>query len=81
MTCIGKSKWKVWNMNRKITVISENFENEKTGEQVEGVTIIVDGMLKQILEIIMKNGKHYDNNVGIISDALLKGLDEIRRNL
>lgn len=80
MIYIGKSKWKGENMDRKITIISENFENEKTGEQVEGVTIIVDGMLKQILEII-KNEKKYDNNVSIISDALLKGLDEIRKNL
>lgn len=69
------------NMDRKITIISENFDNEKTGEQVEGVTIIVDGMLKQILEIIQNGKKDYDNNVSIISDALLKGLDEIRRNL
>ncbi len=73
---------RVENMDRKINIISENFENEKTGEQVEGVTIIVDGMLKQILEIIKKNDKkQYDNNVSIIGDALLKGLDEIRRNL
>lgn len=68
-------------MDRKINIISENFENEKTGEQVEGVTIIVDGMLKQILEIIKNDKKQYDNNVSIIGDALLKGLDEIRRNL
>ncbi len=72
---------RVENMDRKINIISENFENEKTGEQVEGVTIIVDGMLKQILEIIKNDKKQYDNNVSIIGDALLKGLDEIRRNL
>ncbi|MCF0132039.1 MAG: hypothetical protein HUJ71_09905 [Pseudobutyrivibrio sp.] len=68
-------------MDRKLTIISENFENEKTGERVEGVTIIVDGMLKQVLEIIINNGNQYDNNVSIISDALVKGLDEIRKNL
>ena len=68
-------------MDRKLTIISENFENEKTGELVEGVTIIVDGMLKQVLEIIINNGNQYDNNVSIISDALVKGLDEIRKNL
>lgn len=68
-------------MNRKITIISENFKNEKNDEQVEGVTIIVDGMLKQILEIIREEGKYYDNNVSIIGDALLKGLDDIRKNL
>ena len=68
-------------MDRKLTIISENFENEKTGERVEGVTIIVDGMIKQVLEIIINNGNQYDNNVSVISDALVKGLDEIRKNL
>ena len=29
--------------NNKVTILSEEFENDKTGEKVQGITIIVDG--------------------------------------
>ena len=45
-------------MKKTITIISEEFENEKTGEKVEGVTIMVDGILKEFMDIIKaKNRK------------------------
>jgi len=34
-------------MNKKITIMREDFENEQTGEKIEGITVIVDGILKQ----------------------------------
>lgn len=30
----------------KISILSEKFENENTGELVEGITIMIDGKLK-----------------------------------
>ncbi|MEQ8199697.1 MAG: hypothetical protein ABRQ27_17130 [Clostridiaceae bacterium] len=35
-----------------VTMLSEEFENDKTGEKVEGITIIVDGKLKEVLDLI-----------------------------
>ena len=32
--------------------MTEEFENEKAGERVEGITIMVDGIFKEILDII-----------------------------
>ena len=29
--------------------MTEEFENEKTGERVEGITIMVDGVIKNFL--------------------------------
>ena len=61
------------NMKKTITIISEEFENEKTGELVEGVTIIVDGMLKKFLNIIKLEKPEYETNTSIIHDALMRG--------
>ena len=58
---------------KTITIISEEFENEKTGELVEGVTIIVDGMLKEFLNIIKLEKPEYETNTSIIHDALMRG--------
>ncbi|MCI8892982.1 MAG: hypothetical protein HFH34_16975 [Eubacterium sp.] len=67
-------------MKKTISIMTEEFENEKTGERVEGITIMVDGIFKEILDII-KQKKEYDNNVSIVQDALFKGLEEIKNTI
>lgn len=68
-------------MKKTITMMSEEFENENTGEKVEGITIIVDGMLKQTLDIIKMKQPNYENNVSILQEAFMRGLEEIRKEL
>lgn len=67
-------------MKKTISIMTEEFENEKTGERVEGITIMVDGIFKEILDII-KQKKEYNNNVSIVQDALFKGLEEIKNTI
>ncbi|MCW6699947.1 hypothetical protein LG401_02330 [Bacillus pumilus] len=40
--------------DHKISIMSEKFENENTGEHVEGITIMIDGKLKSMLDIIIE---------------------------
>ena len=68
-------------MSNKITLLSEKFEIEQTGEEVEGITVIVDGPLKQFFEIIKSEEPKYENNLSIIQDALMKGLESIKSNI
>ena len=64
-------------MKKTISIMTEEFENEKTGERVEGITIMVDGAIKELFDIIKREKKEYSNNVSIVQDALMKGLEEI----
>lgn len=68
-------------MNKKITIMSEEFENEQTGDKVEGVTIIVDGILKQFLEVIKDKDPRYETNLSVIQDALMKGLEIVKKEV
>ena len=34
-----------------VTILNEKFENDKTGSEVLGITIIVDGKLKEVKEL------------------------------
>jgi len=68
-------------MNKKITIMSEEFENEQTGGKVEGVTIIVDGILKQFLEVIKDKDPRYETNLSVIQDALMKGLEIVKKEV
>lgn len=68
-------------MKKTISIISEEFENEKTGEKVEGITIIVDGVFKEFLDIIKTQKPQYKNNVSVIQDALMQGLEKIKNSI
>lgn len=67
-------------MKKTISIISEEFENEKTGEKVEGITIMVDGIFKDFLDTIKSKNSQYENNMSLIQDALMKGLEIIKNN-
>lgn len=60
----------------KISMLIEQFENEATGDVVEGITILVDGKLKDVIDIL-KDKLEQENSVNIIHDALVIGLEEL----
>lgn len=68
-------------MKKTISIITEEFENEKTGEKVEGITIMVDGVLRDFFDILKKKNYKYSDNVSIVQDALMKGLETLKNDL
>lgn len=68
-------------MKKTISIMTEEFENEKTGEKVEGITIMVDGILKSFLDILKERNPRYNNNVSIVQDALMKGLEVLKNEV
>lgn len=68
-------------MKNTISIMAEMFENEKTGEKVEGVTIMVDGVFKDFLDLIKMKNPQYESNVNIIQDALMRGLETIKNGI
>lgn len=61
--------------DNKLSIISEKFENEKTGEKVEGITIIIDGKLKDMLDIIIEKEGIYSDYKEIMRDVLFSGIN------
>ncbi|MDR1548571.1 hypothetical protein [Lacrimispora sp.] len=59
----------------KVSIISEKFENEKTGEQVEGITIIIDGKLKDMFDIIIDKEGNYSDYKEVMRDVLFSGIN------
>lgn len=60
-----------------VTILNEEFENDKTGEKVQGLTIIVDGKLKQAMDIIIEKDDNYKNYSEIVRDSLFDGMNNI----
>lgn len=63
--------------NNTVTIMNEEFENDKTGEKVQGITIIIDGKLKEVVDLLMKNNPNYKNYTEIVRDAFFKGINSM----
>jgi len=67
-------------MKKVISMMVEEFENEKTGEKVEGITIMVDGILKEFVNIVKVKDSKYETTIDVIQDALMRGLEDIKKD-
>ena len=67
----------IMNNENVVTILNEEFENDKTGEKVQGLTIIVDGKLKQVMDIIKEKDENYNNYTDIVRDSLFNGINNI----
>ena len=65
--------------NNTVTILNEEFENDKTGEKVQGITIIVEGKHKEVLDLLMKNNPNYKNYTEIVRDAFFNGINSMIR--
>lgn len=65
-------------MNNQINIFEEEFQSE-SGDIVKGVTIVIDGKFKQVLDTIIKRDSNYMSYLEIISTALIKGIEYKRR--
>lgn len=63
--------------DNKMVILEEQFENEKTGEEVTGVTILVEGKLKQVFNVILQKNKNYKEYRDIVQRALIEGIGKI----
>ena len=60
-----------------VTILNEEFENDKTDEKVQGLTIIIDGKLKQVIDIIIDKDDNYSNYSEVVRDALFEGINNL----
>ncbi|EOO65161.1 hypothetical protein MHB70_03775 [Bacillus sp. FSL M7-1020] len=64
----------------KVVMIKETFKNEETGELTPGVTIILDGNLRGVLEIIMEK-EGYSDYPEALKEVIFEGIHHfVKRN-
>lgn len=57
----------------KITIIKDTFKNDTTGELTDGVTIIIDGDVKKICDVISFK-ENFADYTETIREILFKGM-------
>jgi hypothetical protein len=62
----------------KVTFLNQEYENSETGEKVRGITVIVDGTFKGVLDKLIADSPDADlNYTKVIQDALFRGINEL----
>lgn len=68
-------------MNNTITLMLDAYKNDKTGEKVPGATIIIDGKLRQVMDIIIAKNDEYNGYLDVVKDAFSIGLEQIANGI
>ncbi|WP_432406703.1 hypothetical protein [Wukongibacter sp. M2B1] len=67
--------------NSKLTMLKERFENRETGQQVDGITIMIDGKFKEVFDVILNKSDDYNDYTEVLKDSILLGINEIINNI
>lgn len=62
-------------MDNKIRIVQEEFVNEKSGEKVTGLTLMVDGKIKQIFDIMIEKYGGTKTYVDIMHEIIVLEVD------
>ncbi|MED4072314.1 hypothetical protein [Priestia endophytica] len=60
----------------KLVILNETLKKEGSEEEVEGLTIVVDGVIQQMFEII-KRERGYTNYNEVLGDIIFEGVNSI----
>ncbi len=61
--------------NNKLTILSEKFENEKSGKSVDGLTLIIDGKIKEMFDIIIMNEETLENYSEVLREIIFNSME------
>lgn len=64
-------------MDNKMTLIKERFANDQTDNEVDGITIIIDGKIKEAFDIILNMSPDYKDYTEVVRDAIIYGTKHI----
>lgn len=68
-------------MDNKMRIMSEEFENTNTGEKVTGITVMIDGKLKQVFDVMIKKSGGEKSYLEMLQEVLVIGIDEYIKRL
>lgn len=59
-----------------LVIINESFKKEGSEEDIEGLTIMIDGVIKQVFNKI-RNERNYNSNNEVMRDIIFEGINSI----
>lgn len=65
------------NKPETFTIIKDKFGKKGSEEQMEGLTLIIDGKLKEVFDTIIEKSADFENYTDVLSSVIVHGVNEI----
>ncbi|MBC6309998.1 hypothetical protein HCJ66_10635 [Listeria sp. FSL L7-1582] len=62
--------------NDMLTILNESYKKQGTEEEIEGLTVLLDGTIKQVFDKI-RIEKNYKDNNEVLRDIIFTGVNSI----
>ena len=62
--------------NRKLIILNETFQKDGSDEQITGLTVMVDGTIKQAFDVIA-HIRDYEKPEEVMRDIIFEGIEAI----
>jgi hypothetical protein len=69
------------NSENTFTIMKDMFGKKGSDEQVEGLTLIIDGKLKDVFDTILAKSDDYKNYTDVLSSVIVHGVNGIIEKL
>ncbi len=64
-------------VENKLTLVSEKYNNAETGQEIDGITVMIEGKIKEIFDLIIDISDDYTNYSQVLKDSLFMGLSQM----
>lgn len=65
--------------NNKLVIMNDSFKKEGSDEEIEGLTLMIDGIIKQVFDKI-KDDRNHKNYNDVLKDVIFEGINTIIKN-
>lgn len=69
------------NSENTFTIMKDKFGKKGSDEQLEGLTLIIDGKLKEVFDTIIAKSDDYENYTDVLSSVIIQGVNGIIEKL
>ena len=64
-----------------LTMVSGNYVNGENGQTAEGITVIIDGQIKDIFDALIEVMSEYNGYEEVLRDAIVVGVSAMAKAL
>ena len=64
-------------MDNKLRMFTEEYENEKTGKKVEGITILIDGQIQEMFDALEKKRGKDEGYLELMKEVIFAGVEKL----
>ncbi len=61
----------------KVTFLKQDYKNSTTGAKVPGVTVLVEGVFRDILDKLIADTNREPDYVQLLQEAMFRGINEM----